>query len=292
MARIFLSSDQISLLGFFWLVLAFIWTHIRAFFGPGFPLKLHCLDKVGKVLIKHGDFILPDKNLKNMLRFAELEKSSDQNSVTNCPLLTSAGISDSCFESRFIDDLARGFSTYGGKTGSVSLITSCSSSTSGFSTAETLQAEDCFAFDMAYSLSLWACEVGVFLMKWLSKVFCGYLGGDFVPTLLEFAFAIFVLAAFPFLSAAAPARSVALASTDDVSLDGVLSLDSMSLTLKSRLRALAESPWESRGSTGLLAAGVTRPLDLGWWLKLVDVFGLSCITFDQLERWVLKFFVL
>ena len=212
MARIFLSSDQISLLGFFWLVLAFIWTHIRAFFGPGFPLKLHCLDKVGKVLIKHGDFILPDKNLKNMLRFAELEKSSDQNSVTNCLLLTSAGISDSCFESRFIDDLARGFSTYGGKTGSVSLITSCSSSTSGFSTAETLWAEDCFALDMAYSLSLWACEVGVFLMKWVSRVFWACLEGDLLLTLLVLPLAILVLAAFPFLISVAPGWSLDLAS--------------------------------------------------------------------------------
>ena len=116
---------------------------------------------------------------------------------------------------------------------------------------------------MAYSLSLWACEVGVFFMKWLSKVLLGYLGGDLVLTLLELAFAIFVLAAFPFLSAAALVRSEALASAEDAGLEGVLSLDSMSLTLKSRLRALAESPWESLGSTGLLAAGVTRPLDLG-----------------------------
>ena len=120
-------------------------------------------------------------------------------------------------------------------------------------------------------------------MKWVSRVFWDCLGGDLLPTLPLFPFAILVLAAFPLLIAVAPGWSLDLASYEECGFVGVFSLDSASLTFISRLRTLGDSSWELPVSTGLAPAGVTRPLDFDWWLEIFDVCSLSCISIDQLD---------
>ena len=131
-------------------------------------------------------------------------------------MLTSAGISASCFDSRLVFDLALGFSsTYGGNTDSSFIGTSSSSAISGFSTAETLRGGELSAYTLACYEPHGAYEVGVFLMKWVSKVFCDSLGGDLLPTLPLLPLAILVLAAFPFLISVAPGWSLDLASYEE-----------------------------------------------------------------------------